>query len=184
MSSIPRLDVKHTALLVVDVQEKLLPLIHEHERVLDQTVKLVDGALALGLPVIATEQYPKGLGATVPSLAGRLEQAKGVYEKVLFSALIEPVRQDLDALQARSVLVCGIEAHICILQTCLDLARAGFVPFVVADAVSSRRLEDKAVAMQRLTQADVIPTTVESALLELVHEAGTPQFKAILPLIR
>ena len=136
------------------------------------------------MPVLATEQYRKGLGVSVPEVASRLTGCKGVYEKLQFSALIEPVRQQLDAGQTRSVLVCGIEAHVCVLQTCLDLAREGFVPFVVTDAVSSRKATDVSMALQRLMQAQVVPTTVESALLELVHEGGTSQFKAILPLIK
>jgi nicotinamidase-related amidase len=171
-------------LLVVDVQEKLLPHMHDPQGVLTQATRLVDGAHALGLPVLVTEQYRKGLGLTEPSLASRWDKAQGVYEKLMFSALIEPVRLKLDALQARSVLVCGIEAHVCVLQTCLDLARAGFVPYVVVDAIGSRRVVDQAAAVQRMIQAQVAPTSVESALLELVHEGGSTAFKAILPLIR
>lgn len=180
----PRLVLQHTALVVVDVQEKLLPHMHQAERVLTQTARLLDGVNLLNLPVVVTEQYRKGLGVTVPELAPRIAQAKGVHEKLTFSALIEPVRQTLDQCQARSVLVCGIESHVCVLQTCLDLAREGFVPFIVADAISSRKQADHDVAMQRMIQAGVIPTTVESALLELVHEGGSSAFKAILPIIK
>lgn len=182
--AIPRLSLKHTALLVVDIQEKLLPVMHEADRVLTQSCRLLDGARVLGLPVLATEQYRKGLGVSVPEVASRLVGCRGVHEKLQFSALIEPVRKELDAVQARTVLVCGIEAHVCVLQTCLDLAREGFVPFVVTDAVSSRKATDAQVALQRLMQAHIVPTTVESALLELVHEGGTSQFKAVLPLIK
>lgn len=184
MGVIPRLQIDSTALLVVDIQEKLLPHMHDSEGLLTQATRLVDGALALDLPVLVTEQYRKGLGLTEPKLASRWGKARGVYEKLMFSALIEPVRHELESLQARSVIVCGIEAHVCVLQTCLDLAKAGFVPFVAFDAIGSRRVQDQAAAMQRMIQADVVPTTVESALLELVHEGGSTAFKAILPLIR
>lgn len=180
----PRLDISSTALLVVDIQEKLLPHMHDAQGVLAQAGKLIEGANLLGLPVLVTEQYRKGLGLTDASLQPKLANAIGVHEKLLFSALIEPVQQALDQVQARSVLVCGIEAHVCVLQTCLDLAKAGFVPFVVTDAVGSRRAHDQTAAIQRMIQAHVVPTTVESALLELVHEAGGTAFKAILPLIR
>jgi len=182
--AVPRLDRKHTAVLVVDVQEKLLPHMHDAAGVLTQTARLLDGANALGIPVLVTEQYRKGLGLTVPELQTRIAGAKCVHEKLSFSALIEPVRQTLDELQARSVLVCGIESHVCVLQTCLDLAREGFIPFVVTDAISSRRVTDHATAVQRMIQAQVVPTTVESALLEIVREGGTTEFKSILPLIK
>lgn len=180
----PRLTLGSTALIVVDMQEKLVPHMHDAQGVLAQTSRLIDGANLLGLPVLVTEQYRKGLGLTHASLTPKLTAAKGVHEKLMFSALIEPVQQALDRAQARSVLVCGVEAHVCVLQTCLDLAKAGFVPFVVTDAVSSRRVQDQDTAIQRMIQAQVVPTTVESALLELVHEAGSTAFKAILPLIR
>jgi nicotinamidase-related amidase len=182
--AVPRLDVKHTALMVVDVQEKLLPHMHDSAGVLAQTGRLLDGANLLKLPVLVTEQYRKGLGVTVPELAPRIAQARGIYEKLTFSALIEPVRQALDEVQARTVLVCGIETHVCVLQTCLDLAKEGFIPFIVTDAVSSRRPSDHTAAIQRLIQAQVVPTTVESALLEMVHDAGSSTFKAMLPIIK
>lgn len=180
----PRLDINSTALLVVDIQEKLLPHMHDPQGLLEQAGKLIDGANILELPVLVTEQYRKGLGVTDAALQPRLTNVKGNHEKLMFSGLIEPVHRALEQVQARSVLVCGIEAHVCVLQTCLDLAKAGFVPFVVTDAVSSRRVKDQEAAIQRMIQAHVVPTTVESALLEMVHEAGSTAFKAILPLIR
>lgn len=181
---IARLDVKTTALLVVDIQEKLLPVMHNAEAVVSQTARLLDGAAVLDLPVIVTEQYRKGLGVTVPELSEKLLRARSIHEKLMFSALIEPVARELASLGARQVLVCGIEAHVCIMQTCLDLAREGFLPFVVTDAIGSRRESDHHAALQRLIQAGVIPTTVESALLEMVHEGGTDTFKRMLPVIR
>ncbi len=180
----PRLALPHTALLVVDVQEKLLPHIHEHKALVDQIVRLMDGAKALEVPVVATEQYREGLGATVAPVVERLAVDYAPPEKLKFSACIQPVRGQLERDGARAVLVCGIEAHVCVLQTCLDLLEAGFLPFLVIDAVGSRRPADKESAVRRMVQAGVVPTTVESALLELVHEAGTSRFKAILPLIK
>jgi len=181
---IPRLQLDHTALLVVDIQEKLLPHMHNADQVVEQSARLIDGAHALEMPVLVTEQYRQGLGLTVPELASRLERAVCNHEKLKFSACIEPIRDELSIRGIRSVLVCGIEAHVCVLQTCLDLARAGYIVAVSTDAIGSRRASDQEAAVQRMVQAQVVPTTVESALLELVHEAGTSRFKAVLPIIR
>ena len=169
---------------MVDVQVKLLPAMHGADELVQQTGRLIDGANVLGLPVLVTEQYRKGLGPTVPVLAGRLEGAVCNHEKLKFSACIEPVREALVQRQVRSVLVCGIEAHVCVLQTCLDLMDVGYVVAVAVDAITSRRPGDRDAAVQRLIQAGVVPTTVESALLELVHEAGGDRFKAVIPLIK
>mgnify|MGYP001094744237 CR=1 FL=1 len=179
-----RLKLESTALLVVDMQEKLLPHIHEAPVVTDQVARLLDGANALELPVLVTEQYRKGLGLTVEPIASRLGNAVCVVEKLKFSACVDEVRNILSQRQLRSVIVCGIEAHVCVLQTCLDLADMGYVPFLAVDAIGSRRPGDRDAAIQRLIQAGIVPTTVESALLELVHEAGTPRFKAVLPVIK
>ncbi len=182
--SVPRLTLEQTALLVVDVQEKLLPHMHNAEQVVEQAGRLIDGANALDMPVLVTEQYRKGLGVTVPELAAKLGQAVCNCEKLKFSACIESIRKELISRHIRSVLVCGIEAHVCVVQTCLDLADAGFVAALAVDAIGSRRPLDQETAVQRMVQAGVLPVTVESALLELVREAGSSRFKAVLPLIK
>ena len=182
--AIPRLNIDLTALLVVDVQEKLLGHMHNADALVAQAGKLIDAANALGLPVIVTEQYRKGLGATVPDLAARLHTAVGNHEKLKFSGCIEPVCDDLQRLGRRMVIVCGIEAHVCVLQTCLDLADNGYIVAVATDAIGSRRAIDQQAAEQRLIGARIIPSTVESAVLELVGEAGSDRFKAVLPIIK
>lgn len=182
--SAPRLHLESTALLVVDVQTKLMPAIDQREAVTSQILRLMDGAEALDVPIVITEQYPQGLGPSIPEIAQRAVKAHCCADKVKFSAFVEPVRRQLAAVGAQSVIVCGVEAHVCVLQTCLDLMGAGYLAAVVVDAVGSRRRTDKEVALDRLMQAGVLPTTVESALLEWVHEAGTDRFKTILPLIK
>jgi len=172
-------------LLVVDVQERLLPHIHNRDDVVQKAGLLIDGFHALQRPIVVTEQYRKGLGPTVSALAEKLgEPGPSVHEKLKFSACIGPVRRDLDAAGARSVLVCGIEAHVCVLQTCLDLADQGLTVAVALDAIGSRRASDQAAAQERMIQAGIVPTTAESALLELVHEAGTDRFRRVLPLLK
>ena len=182
--AVPRLEDEHTAVLIVDMQERLLPVIAEQEQLTRQAGKLLDGAHALELPVLATEQYPKGLGATLPALAERMGRVRCKPEKVKFSSCIEPVREELARLGARAVVVAGIEAHVCVLQTCLDLLEAGYAAAVAVDAVGSRQAVDRDAAIQRMVQAGVVPTTVESFLLEVVREAGGARFKAVLPLMK
>lgn len=182
--AIPRLQLEHTALLVVDLQEKLLPAIHEHEQVVQQCSRLIDAANALGLPVLVTEQYKKGLGDTVPTIRERLGEARCCLEKLKFSACIEPVREILQREQIRTVIVCGVETHVCVLQTCLDLAEMGLVAAVAVDATGSRRPLDRDTAITRMTQAGVVPVTIESAIFDMVREAGTERFKSILPIVK
>ena len=182
--SCPRMRVEQTVLLVVDMQEKLLPHMTDATGIIRQVGRLVDGANTLKVPVLVTEQYRKGLGVTVEPIASRLKSVVCCQEKLKFSACIEPVREALSRLQRRTVLVCGVEAHVCVMQTCLDLLSYGFITAVALDAIDSRRSIDCDTAVSRMIQAGVIPTTVESALLELVQEAGGERFKTVLELIK
>jgi nicotinamidase-related amidase len=180
----PRLRTEHTALLVIDMQEKLLPVMRDPQNLVGAVGRLIDGAHVLRMPVLVTEQYRKGLGDTVSPIAQRLGAALCRVEKLKFSAMVEPVRAILTERRIRHVIVCGIEAHVCVLQSCLDLLDAGYITAVATDAVSSRREVDQAAAMLRLAQAGAIATTVESALFELTHEAGTERFKQMLGVIK
>ncbi len=181
---IPRLTLNRAALLVVDLQEKLLPTIHESDAVVRQSERLIRGFAALEVPVMATEQNPTRLGPTVETIAAALPVGGTRPAKLKFSACVEDVRKWLEA-QARDVVVlCGIETHVCVMQTALELLSIGMVVAVAVDAVGSRRPLDHGVALQRMIAAGVLPVTVEMALLELVHEAGTDRFKQILPLIK
>ncbi len=181
---ISRMILKRSAVLVLDMQEKLLPQIHEKDRLIEQVGRMVDGANALDVALLVTEQYRKGLGETVEPIKSKLAAAKCNHEKMLFSALIPEVLAKLRELEVTQVVVCGIETHICVLQTCMDLIEKGFETAVVVDAVSSRRPLDKEVGLMRMQQIGIVPVTVESILLEWVKEAGTASFKSILPVIK
>lgn len=171
-------------MLVVDVQEKLVPAMHESASLVARVGRLLDGAAVLSLPVLVTEHYRKGLGVTVPEIARRLGDAVCNHEKLKFSACIDPIRAELSSRGIRSVLVCGVETHVCVLQTCLELLDAGYATALAWDATSSRRPSDRDAGIARMTQAGVLPTTVESALFELMKEAGSPVFKAMLPVVK
>jgi nicotinamidase-related amidase len=165
------------ALVVVDVQEGF----RSYETFADvarQCGRLVEGAGILDVPVVATEQYPKGLGATAPEVG--LPEGAARVEKTVFSA----ARADGFDLGGRDqVVVCGIEAHVCVMQTALDLLERGAEVHVVADAVGSRHAQDREVGLHRLDRAGATLTTVEAALLELCERAGTPEFKAVQKVI-
>ncbi len=172
-----------TALLVVDVQEKLITAIKGHQNVVFNVRRLIDGAKILGLPVEATEQYPKGLGHTVESLAERLDE--NIPAKLTFSCGGCPtVFEQLRAQGTNKILVCGIEAHVCVQQTVLDLLANGWRVFVAVDAVGSRFGLDYETALRRMESSGAVLTTTEAALFEWCEEAGTPEFKKISRLVR
>jgi nicotinamidase-related amidase len=171
-----------TVLVVVDVQEKLMPLIGGAKRVIWNLRRLLDGAEAVGLKVLATEQYPQGLGHTVPELAARLGQ---VPDKLSFSCGgCEPFANSLAAAGASKVLVSGIEAHVCVQQTVLDLLASGYRVYVPVDAVGSRFTVDYETGLKRMESAGATLTTTESALFEWCQQSGTPTFKKISALVR
>jgi len=171
-----------TGLLVVDVQVKLVPAIAGHERVVWNVRRLIDGAGILGLPVAATEQYPKGLGSTVPELAERLGE---IPSKLSFSCGGCPaIFEDLRRRDVHKLLVCGIEAHVCVQQTVLDLLAGGWQVYVAVDAVGSRREIDYRTALGRMDSAGATLTTTEAALFEWCEAAGTPEFKRISRLVQ
>jgi nicotinamidase-related amidase len=179
------LDAAKSSLLVIDMQERLLPAMAEGARVLAKTKILLTAALELGLPATMSEQYPKGLGHTVPELASN--EAK-VFEKLSFSCWRDDeIRRHFITLHEGGrpqVVVAGIEAHVCALQTCVDMAQAGFAVYAVADAMSSRTPESAALALQRLAHDGVEIVNTEMALFELLGRAGTPQFKSLSGLIK
>lgn len=165
------------ALLVIDVQEGLASAMvpDKYERLQNRTVAAIKGAVALGIPVIATEQYPKGLKATAPKVAEVLPTK--TIEKIEFSACVPEVRKQL---QGKShVLVVGMETHVCVFQTVRDLKSMGLQPFVAADAVLSRQATDYDVGLERCKAEGAILTTVELALFDALGKAGTPEFKAV-----
>ena len=171
-----------TGLLVVDVQERLVPAIAGHRRVVWNIRRLVDGAKILGLPVVATEQYPKGLGPTVAELAGRLGE---IPSKLTFSCGGCPgLFDELEHRGIHKLLVCGVEAHVCVQQTVLDLLAGAWQVYVAVDAVGSRYEIDYRTALGRMESAGATRTTTEAALFEWCQVAGTPQFKAISQLAK
>jgi nicotinamidase-related amidase len=172
-------------LLIVDVQEKLMPAIPVCESLIANCRKLIEAAKLFGVPVSATEQYAKGLGPTVPQLRELLDGVP-IPDKVCFSAA-ECLGWGTAAEQSDGrfqVVVAGIEAHVCVLQTVLDLLSSGYQVFIPADALASRAKLDWKTALRRMSASGAIVTTTESVLFEWCVAAGTPEFKRISQLIK
>ena len=175
-----KLDPQRAALVVVDVQEGFRKAIPDFERIARATATLIEGAEAIGIPVIVTEQYPKGLGETAPEVAEHLPEGAEPLEKICFSAA------DADGFDLGGrdqALVCGMEAHVCVNQTVLDLLDAGTEVHVAEDAVGSRTDENKRVGLHKMERAGAVVSSVETALFELLGRAGTDEFKRVQRLI-
>jgi nicotinamidase-related amidase len=174
------LDRGRAALVVVDVQEAFRPAVLDFDRVAAAAATLVRGARVLDLPVIVTQQYPKGLGATVPELAEHLDGIEPI-DKVCFSA----AAADGFDLQGRDqALICGIESHVCVSQTAHDLLDRGIQVHVARDAVSSRTEENRELGLHKMEGAGAVVTSVETALFELLGAAGTDEFKQVQALVK
>lgn len=174
-------------LLVIDVQERLGAAMQQpaFERLVKNTGVLIEGAKTLGLPVLVTEQYPKGLGPTVSPLKDALPEGVSAVEKVAFSCgAVDDVRRALEASGRKQVLIAGMETHVCVFQTVRDLSAAGYVPFVVRDAVLSRAQENHDTGLQLMRESGATITSTETALFDLLGQAGTPEFKRISALVK
>ena len=180
-----KLDRAKAVVLVVDVQERLAPAIEPgaYARILKYSKALIGMAKELGLPVLATEQYPKGLGPTVRELAEVLPAPP--LQKTHFSCGADPAfASELEATGRRQVIVCGMETHVCVFQTARDLAAAGYEVHVCADAVGSRTEEHRKVGLELIREAGGIVTTAETAIFDLLHQAATPEFKKVSALVK
>ena len=175
-----RIDRENTTALVIDYQEKLVPVMSEKERLIHDSEILLKGLRELGIPMTITQQYTKGLGTTVTEITDAVGH-EAYIDKISFSAF-DCVKEKIQG--KKFVIVCGIETHICVLQTVVDLAANGYISVVVEDCVSSRKESDKRVALQRMREEGAIVTTYESVLFELLKVAGTEESKRIQRLIK
>ncbi len=179
-----RIHLKETSLLVVDIQEKFVPHIDDYTNFLKKTGQLVQGLQLLDLDIAITEQNPKSLGATVPEIQNIVPNNKAM-EKIEFSCYdAQPYKDWLKAHPCKNVIICGIEAHICVLQTALDLKEAGYTPIMVLDALSSRFPTNKQLAFDRYQQEGFIISSVESILFELMRTFAHPEAKNVSKLIK
>ncbi len=179
-----RIHANDALFCLVDVQERLFPHIRNNEELEKNLLTLVKGLQLHEIPFVINEQYKKGIGETIPSLRELVDKYPH-FEKTTFSCCKnEPTLEAIKDLKRKFVIVAGIETHVCVLQTCIDLLEAGLQPVLVTDCVNSRKENDTKVAIDRLVQAGVIPTTYESLLFELTVNAKHPVFKEISQLVK
>jgi isochorismate hydrolase len=177
--------LKDSVLLLVDIQEKFAPVISGMEGVVRNAGILLQAAKKLGVPALASEQYPQALGRTVPELRLHMEEASAYFPKMCFSAVdCEPLFTRLHRTGRRRVLITGVESHVCVLQSAFAFMDKGFTVFVVADAVSSRREWDRDMALRRMEKHGVEIVTTEMVIFEWLRVAGTPEFKSVQALIK
>lgn len=171
---------EEAAAVVIDYQEKLVPAMHKKEELIRNSQILLKGLKILGVPMCVTQQYTKGLGMTVSEIQEAVG-TKAYMDKISFSTA-DVIAEQIQG--KKYVILCGIEAHICVLQTLIDLKAKGYVPVLVEDCISSRKKNDKKMAIKRAIQEGAIVTTHEAVLFELLKEAGTEESKAIQRLIK
>lgn len=170
--------------LVIDIQEKLFPVIAEKEALLVNAKRLIEGLQILGIQTIFTQQYSKGLGNTLSEITSAINPFSFI-EKNTFSCLDEPVYSSfLKSSNKSIVLICGIESHVCVLQTAIDLQENRFIPVIIEDCISSRKLSEKETALKRFDMEGIRISTVESILFELTRSAGANEFKSISKLVK
>jgi nicotinamidase-related amidase len=179
-----RIKKEDTIAVVIDVQKKLYPFISDNEKLTENIVRLIKGLKAIGIELLVTVQYAKGLGDTIEPVQEALGEFN-VMEKMSFSCcgdnnFIEAVKKS----GKKNVIICGIESHVCVLQTVIDLIENGYKPVLIEDCVSSRSLNDKKIAVERMRQEGAIISTYESILFELLEVSGTETFKEISKIVK
>jgi nicotinamidase-related amidase len=173
-----------TLLVIVDIQTRLLNVMFEKERLVSNCRKLIEACKLLEVPMVLTEQYPQGMGPTDPQILEMLDHKERI-EKLSFSCCgAEDFNRKVSEFGRKQVVVIGIEAHICVLQTVHDLLHQGYLVYVPYDAVSSRKKRDYENALDRIGRAGAIVGSVESAVFELMENAGTSIFKQVSKLIK
>ncbi len=175
---------EQTALLVIDIQEKIINVMLEKERLIENSIKLIKGAKILNVPIYYTEQYPKGLGHTITPLLEELTGIKSIQKMSFSCSGSGDLFDELKEKMIKQIIVCGIESHVCVQQTVLDLLANGFQVDVAADAVSSRKEIDYNTALNRMRSGGAEVTTTESILFELLNVCGTDEFKAVSKLVK
>jgi nicotinamidase-related amidase len=173
-----------TILVIVDIQEKLTAAMYEKEALVENAVKMVKGAQILGIPIVSTEQNPDGLGQTIPQIAELLKDARP-FSKLTFSCCGErPFVDELEKIDRHQILLGGIECHVCVYQSVVDLLDLGYEVEVVADVVSSRTLENKEIGLAKCEAYGAYLTSVETALFELLQVAKGEKFKEMLKVVK
>ncbi len=177
------LNAKDSVLFIIDIQERLAKVMKYKEQVVENTNILISASKQLGFPIIYTEQYPKGLGSTVPELSDNLKEAKK-FEKIEFTAYTDEIKSILEKIGRKKIIITGMETHICVFQTARDLIADNYEVFLVKDAVCSRTEENHQSGLDLMENMGAIITNTETVIFDLLKKAGTLEFKALSKLIK
>ncbi len=177
------LNREDTVLFVIDIQDRLVPVMKYKDQVIDNTKILITAAKEMGFPVIATEQYPKGLGRTVPELLELMDE-ENIYAKNSFTAYTDDVKEKLKSLGKKKVLITGMETHVCVFQTARDLISEGYEVFLVKDGAASRTKDNYLNGLDLIKSIGGLVTNTETAVFDLLKVSGTPEFKIMSKLIK
>ena len=178
------LNIEKTALIIIDVQEKLSRVMHEKEKLFENLQKLIKGVQILSIPIVVTEQNPNGLGPTVSEIAPLLTDTKAVTKFSFSCCGEEPFLRKIEKLNRKQILLTGIETHVCVYQTAVDLIEAGYEVHTVVDCVSSRTTENKTLALDKMKSEGARLTSVEIVLFELLKTAANPKFKELSKIVK
>lgn len=176
--------LESSLIIAIDYQEKLVPIMSNHNKILDKAKIFLTGIQMLSIPLLISQQYPKGLGETIPEIK-KITPGVLTFDKTSFSVFDDDIiRKEIKFRKPESILLLGIETHICVLQSAIDLKEAGYGVYVIIDACSSRSPIDHQTGLKRLTQENIYLTTVESSLLEFIRSSKNEKFKDISKLIK
>lgn len=173
----------NTALLIIDIQEKLASIMKYKEQIIDNTKILITAAKEMNMPIIVTEQYPKGIGPTIADIKEAVDNMEA-FEKTNFSAYIGKIKEALDATGRKKVIITGMETHICVFQTARDLIENGYEVFIARDAVCSRTKENFLNGLELMKDVGAVISNTEAIVFDLLKIAGTPEFKVLSKLIK
>ncbi len=174
---------EEAVLMVIDIQERLVPVMEKKEQVIGNTNILISISNELNIPILVTEQYPKGLGRTVEALKNNMGDSP-IYEKTSFTACTEALVSDLEKLGRKKIIITGMETHVCVFQTVRDLIKRGYHVFVVQDGVCSRTEENYKNGLDLMDRMGAMVTNTETVFFDLMKAAGTPEFKKLSKLIK
>ncbi|TJX15448.1 hydrolase [Tissierella creatinini] len=177
------LEREDSVLLIIDIQERLVPVMKHKDQVIKNSVILVNAAKEMNFPVIATEQYPKGLGSTVPELLDLIDK-ENIYAKNSFTAYTDEVKEALKSLGKKKVIITGMETHVCVFQTARDLINDGYQVYLVKDGVASRTKDNFLNGLDLIKSLGAVITNTETVVFDLLKVSGTPEFKVMSKMIK
>lgn len=178
------LNKEDTVLFIIDIQERLSAVMKDKEEVINNTLILIEACKEMDMPIVITEQYPKGIGSTVDEIKSRIKDDVKIFEKISFTGYTEEVKSALEATNRKKVLITGMETHVCVYQTARDLIANGYEVFIARDAVCSRTKENFQNALDLMKDMGAVITNTETIVFDLLKVAGTPEFKVLSKLIK